>query len=268
MYESHWGLRESPFGGGAGARFFFAGPSHEEALARLHFLIEQGRRVGLLLGPAGSGKSLALAVFAAELRRKGWPVAMVNLFGIDSAEFLASFASELGINRSPAASRAVLWRAIGDRLAEFRFQQLPVVALLDDADTASAEVLSQTVRLTQQSPTREDRFAVVLAGQPLRAGRLGARLLELAELRIDLEPWEEQQTAEYLRSSLEKAGRETSVFEPAAVDRIQALSGGLPRRVSQLAELALVAGAGRNLAQIDADVVEAAYQELGAIEVG
>ena len=37
----------------------------------------------------------------------------------------------------------------------------------------------------------------------------------------------------------------------------------MPRRVSQLAELALVAGGASNLAQIDAQVVESAYQELG-----
>jgi type II secretory pathway predicted ATPase ExeA len=47
------------------------------------------------------------------------------------------------------------------------------------------------------------------------------------------------------------------------VDRLHELAHGIPRRVSQLADLALLAGAGRNLDQIDAEVVETVYQELG-----
>ena len=58
MYQSHWGLRESPFRDGPDPQSFYQSPTHEEALARLHFLVEQHRRLGLLLGPEGSGKSL------------------------------------------------------------------------------------------------------------------------------------------------------------------------------------------------------------------
>ena len=75
MYQSHWGLRESPFRNCLDPQSFYQSPTHEEALARLHFLVEQHRRLGLLLGPAGSGKSLLLEVFAAATRRRGrrWP---------------------------------------------------------------------------------------------------------------------------------------------------------------------------------------------------
>ena len=66
MYASHWGLRESPFRNCLDPHCFYQSPTHEEALARLHFLVEQHRRLGLLLGPDGSGKSLLLEVFAAQ----------------------------------------------------------------------------------------------------------------------------------------------------------------------------------------------------------
>ena len=71
MYASHWGLQESPFRNYTNPQRFYQSPTHEEALARLHFLVEEHRRLGLLLGPGGSGKSFLLEVFAAQLRRGG-----------------------------------------------------------------------------------------------------------------------------------------------------------------------------------------------------
>ena len=65
MYQAHWGLQESPFRGLLDPKFFYQSPTHEEALARLQFLVDQQRRLGLLVGPPGSGKSLLLEVFAA-----------------------------------------------------------------------------------------------------------------------------------------------------------------------------------------------------------
>ena len=43
------------------------------------------------------------------------------------------------------------------------------------------------------------------------------------------------------------------------------LTGGIPRRVKQLADLALLAGAGRNLVQIEPDTIDSVYHELGVV---
>ena len=87
----------------------------------------------------------------------------------------------------------------------------------------------------------------------------------LAELRIDLEPWQRADTEQYVKTLLSQAGRQSPVFAQPAVDRLHELAHGIPRRVSQLADLALLAGAGQNLEQIDAGVVEEVYQELGVV---
>ena len=76
MYESHWGLRESPFRGLADPRYFYCSPTHDEALARLSFLVENHRRLGLLLGVPGNGKTLLLNVFGRQLRASGCQVAV------------------------------------------------------------------------------------------------------------------------------------------------------------------------------------------------
>ena len=267
MYQSHWGLRESPFRTCLDRQFFYQSPTHEEALARLHFLVEQRRRLGLLMGPDGSGKSFVIEVFTAQLRRRGRPVAKVNLLGIEPAEMLWLVALELGMNPAPTASMAALWRLVTDRLLEYRYQQLDTAILFDDADQASRAVLSQVLRLAQHDCAPEARLTLVLAGQQTQMARVGDRLLGLTELRIDIEPWEQADTANYLKASLAQAGCQSAVFAEPALARLQELSHGIPRRVNQLADLALLAGAGQDVEQIGAELVDSVYHELGVAQV-
>jgi len=266
MYQSHWGLQETPFRSCLDPRLFYHSPTHEEALARLHFLVKERRRVGLLMGVSGSGKSLLLEVFAEQLRQSGLPVAKVNLLGLEPAEMLCLLGTGLELNLDPSRTVARLWRSVSDRLIEYRYEQLDTIILLDDADRAAAPVLDLATRLAQHDHSPAARLTIVLAGQRERMSRIGDRLLELAELRIDLDPWERADTEAFLSSSLAQAGRQSSVFADPAVARLHELSRGIPRRVSRLADLALVAAAGEELQQIDAEVVESVFHELSVIE--
>ncbi len=265
MYHAHWGLRQSPYSERPDPARFYHSPVHREALARLHFLVDEHRRIGLLLGGAGTGKSLLCQVFASHMSRAACPVAVVDLLGIGPREMLWEIAAQWGLNPRPDAKLFELGRQLSDRLCECRLLRLSAVALLDNADQATPEVLQHVLRLAVCDPAPESRFTTVLTACPSRVLVLGERLLELAALRIDLEPWEEADTLEFLTHMLRQAGGRAEAFDRQAMQRLHALSQGIPRRVSQLADLALLAGAGEQLPQIDCETVESVYHELGVI---
>jgi len=267
MYQAHWGLDQSPFQTRLDPRFFYQSPTHDEALARLYFLVEQGRRLGLLMGAQGSGKSLLLEVFADQMRKSGSPVARLSLLGVDAAEFLWALAGELGLHPDRDLPLHALWRLLIDRIVEYRYQQMKTIILLDDADRAAPEVLTQVARLAQVDLSTDSQLTIVVAGRPEKIGRLGDSLLERAELRIDLDLWQPGDTEDFVRTSLAQAGRREPVFAPSAITRLHELAQGIPRRISQLADLALLAGAGQNLDRIDVETVESVYHELGVIQV-
>lgn len=265
MVYSYWGLQSSPFASGLDARGFYQSANHEEVLARLHFLVDQQKRVGMLLGESGVGKSQVLDVFARQKRSPTRQVVALSLLGSTPDEFLWQLATRLGRDVSIRDSQFQLWRNLSDQFAENRYQKLATVLLLDDADEATGEVLQQVARVAQIDPSLSARLTIVLAGQGVRISRFGRRLLELAELRIDLEPWSEQDTLAYLRWALTQAGCTKPLFTPDAMRQIHAFSGGIPRRVKQLADMALVAGAGSELETIDVEVIEGVFGELGVI---
>ncbi len=268
MHLGYWRLREEPFSRGLDPRAYVPSSTHEEALARLNYIVESQRRLGLLLGSPGSGKSFVLSVLARQLRGAPGQVVRLSLQGLSPQEFLWALAARLGLYPETTSTCFQLWRQLGDRLAENRFQRLPTVFLLDDADLASQQTLEQVERLARIEPTSPNYVAIVVAGQQHQAAHLGRQLLELAELRIDLAAWDLGDTELYVQTSLARAGQNPNypVFRPEALLRLHELSGGAVRRVTLLAELALLAAAGGKLPQVDAHTIDAVYDELGVMD--
>jgi type II secretory pathway predicted ATPase ExeA len=180
---------------------------------------------------------------------------------------LWSLAAQFGRNLDRCDSTPALWRALSDRLAAFRYQQVDAVVLVDDADRAANSVVPHLIRLAKLEPSPQPRLTLILAGDRLTIGRLGDTLLGLSELRIDLETWQPDDIAGYLDRSLQRVGGSAKMFDGPAIARLCELSQGIPRQVRLLADLSLVAGAGRHLQSIDADVVESVYHELATVEL-
>lgn len=257
MYQAYWGFQRSPFSDESARQSLASSPVHAEALARLDFLLESRNRLGLLLGPAGSGKSLVLAELARRAARSGATVAAVPAAAADARQLLAHLATGLAL--SEASTPDGTWRSIADRLEELRLEGVWAVVLLDDLDRAAGEAHAVVERLLAIG---DAPLTVVATVRPETSTNLGRRLLDQAALRIDLAPWSEDETRTYLNASLAQAGRQEPAFDDSAVRRLFELSGGAPRRVNQLAQLALLAGAGQNLLQVDAETIEAVEEEL------
>lgn len=262
MYLSHWGLTDSPFSKDRDAHLFYQGLPQEEALARLHFLVDRGRRLGLLCGPLGCGKSLLLDVFAGQLRRGGRKVVVTSALGRTSRELLWEVASRFGVMPSHDAEMMTLWRAIADHVAENRWQQVDTVLLIDDVEEIGADMVTTLVRLVEIDPTPNARWTVLLVTDTVGFQRLGERLLDQIALRIDLTPWQPQDTIDYVQHALAAAGGRPAIVADDALTTLHDLSAGVPRHVNRLIDLALVAGAGVQLDQLDATTIQSAAEEL------
>lgn len=263
MYHAHWGLQLSPFGNST-ALAGTTPPGCDEALARLQYLVDQRGRVGLLLGSAGTGKTTLLRRFCDLSRRQGLVASLVGGRGCDERSLLNQLMRDWQVTVTGTPSNAGLWDLLADRLIELRYEQTACLVALDDADLAPSAVRAQFERLAHLAATSQTQLTLLLAGTPEGVGHLGPDWLDQIELRIDLAPWSEDETAEHVAQCLVRSGSEHPIFTDDAISALHELSGGIPRKVDQIAQLALLAGAGQELEEIDAETLTDAYQELGA----
>ena len=260
--QNHWTWNEAPFSTKLDPRRFYPGSTQEEALSRIHFLVDNQRRLGILSGPAGCGKSMIFEVCAKQLRQQNRIVAIQNLVGVQADEFLWRLGVGLGTNPHIRATPRQLWRLIDDQIRASRYQRVNNVLMFDDVEDAETDVLTMLARLAQADASDDSRLTLILACEEARTHLLGHRLRQLCDLLIEVEPWSVEETAEFLRNSLKAAACDPDIFSNGAERRLHELTEGVPRRVQQLAQLSLVAAAAEDLESIDVETLDAVHDEL------
>src|SRR3954471_16535930 len=175
----HWGLEHWPFCSTPGVGQFYPTAGHNEALARIEYLVDGRRRLGALLGDTGVGKSLVLRVAAAQLAKAGRAVVLVDALGASSREFLWQVACGLGTTPREDADVPWLWRQIADRIVENRVRLADTVLLVDDAGQACPDLVMQFLRLARLEMTPAARWTIVLAAEPVQSGRWNESLRNL-----------------------------------------------------------------------------------------
>jgi type II secretory pathway predicted ATPase ExeA len=258
----HWGLTHAPFRGMPAVNRFYPTSSLTEALARIDYLVEGRRRVGLLTGDSGVGKSLTLKAAARQLERQGHSVVLLDATAVSPRELIWQVACGLGAAPGDDSDVTRLWRLVSDRVVENRIQQKHTVLLIDEAGHAGPDVLAHCIRLARLDPSSASRWTMVLATQLQQATRWSSTLRDLVDLRIELLPWTAEDTIGYVQMSLLEAGRMEPVFDDDALAVLNNLAQGVARDVARLADFALLAGAAARRPTVDAITVETAHEEI------
>ena len=262
MYERYWGLNESPFQNQIDGRWFFDSPVHEEALARLLFLIEQRRRFGLLLGTAGTGKSLLLDVLTSQVQRTQRQIAVVDLLGLGDHEMLWQLAVALNLAPDETDSMLRLWRSVYDHLRSLQLSRLQTVLVFDHLERADNTCIPMLERLLHLDGGKSCWTTFVVASRTADVSRFANLVANLSDLRVELSPLDRQETEWHLTELLKRGGANQSIFDQSAIDCVFEQTRGLPRDINRLCDLALIAAMAEGRDMVDADVVNSAVAEM------
>ena len=262
MYESYWGLSAAPFSNRLSTKWFHESENHEEALARLFYLIEQKRGFGLLSGSAGTGKSLTLKVLCKQVQRSQRHVAYTNLLGVDAQEMLWNLALALGLAPSESESRWNLWRKITDQMHSLQMTGTQTIFLFDHFERADPTCLSLLERLFCTAAEACSLSTFITAVRTKELPRLSGILSELADLRVELAPLQLDETDEFITDMLKQAGSDRQIFTNDATLQIHAHTQGCPRLINRLCELSMIAGMAADKDKIDGALVNSVSSSL------
>ena len=259
MYEEYWNLHSTPFDSNDGNRWYYESNAHEEAAARMHFLVERRRPCGILTGPSGTGKTTLLANIGDQLRRTQRHVALIDLYGMTGEDLLWQVVDCLHLAPPANLQPFLLWRRIRDHLHGQARAEHQTVILVDHCDAGDATCLAALAQLLRIGDETGRWLSLLIAAN--HTENL-SRLTTWTDLRIDLSPINSHETAFYIHESLRRAGAEREVFEPPALDAVFAISGGTLRNINRVCELSLLAGMADRRTTIDAVTVIAAAENL------
>jgi type II secretory pathway predicted ATPase ExeA len=268
MYERYWDLACRPFESHFSPPFFFHSETHESALLKLRYAVENRLGVGVLCGGIGVGKSTVAAALSQELSAACGPVVPVLFPQMPAAEFLAYLASKLGGNDVAADLRTGMDRTlqrIESLLRGFAHNGRRPTIVIDEAHLIDNVRVWECLQLLLNFQHDADcDFSLILVGGLSLMGRL-ERTPELND-RVGvfgvLEPLSRTETIRYINHRMAVAGAKREIFQRGALDAICERSGGIPRRINRLADLALVVGYADELTEIGAVEIDAVAEEL------
>ena len=273
MYCDYWALSEPPFESDGSLDRWAATPEASDARLKLRYLHEHTKGGGVLVGASGVGKSMLLRRFAADIRQADGddrrPIVHLVYPRLAPCELVAQLAVRLGADPATADSQTVgldrLLDLLAERLRDAAAADRAAIIVVDDAHTIDEPDVWRTLRLLMNfRESAETAFTLVLAGQNELLGRLREHpeLLARLPVRVALPTLMPASVGQYLRERLSSCGGDEAVFEPEAVATLADLSGGVPRRLNELADLTLLVGLADRLESIAAADVTAAREEL------
>ena len=231
-FLGHFQLSHDPFAPRVpGFKFFPA--QRKPVLGQLHHLARYSQLLLVVTGPQGSGKTLLRQALVASTNKQSVQSVVVSARGAgDAAGVLRQVAQALNVAQAEIG-------AVLDQIVQLALTGQEVYLLVDDAEQLDESALEALLALAAGAP--EGRPHVFLFGESSLIADLEQLNLEEERFHvIELAPYTEEETREYLAQRLEGAGRGIELFTADQISEIHESSDGWPGNINQVARDALI----------------------------
>ncbi|MCM8771170.1 MAG: AAA family ATPase [Candidatus Omnitrophica bacterium] len=270
MYERYWNLKEKPFENTPDPRFIYLSPQHEEALSRLIYAIREQKGAVLLTGEYGSGKTLLSRVLLDELSGDHYKVAFVLNPKLSPEDLLKEIIYQFGLDVAGLSSKTDLLHKLNAILLANKQAGKNSVVLIDEAQAIPEGSGFEELRLLLNFQLN-DRFllTLILMGQPELKQKINAlpQLRQRISVAYHLTALPKKETKLYVKHRLGVAGCNIEVFSNSAFGEIYRFSGGIPRRINNLCDIALLVGSSKRLYKITKRTIKDVAMDLGEVPI-
>jgi general secretion pathway protein A len=274
MYEEFYGFVQPPFTLAPDPRFLYRSESHDEAIKSLLQAIRRREGFIVLAGDIGTGKTTLCRALLEQLDQTTFTSLVLNPF-LSVEELLREVLLDFGvISRDAVRSGRIMSASTHElisTLQEFLLSLIAIggsgVLIVDEAQHLTPQVLEQIRVISNLETNQSKLLQIVLVGQlnlldVLRDAQM-RQLDQRISLRALLKPLTREEVNAYISHRLSVAsGTRTPTFEPGAVDRVHAYSGGVPRVINLLCDRALMVGAESQATTIPPDAIDTAATRL------
>jgi general secretion pathway protein A len=275
MYEQYYGFVQPPFTLTPDPRFLYRSESHEEAITLLRQAIRRKEGFIVLTGDIGTGKTTTCRALLEQLDANVFTSLILNPF-LSVEELLREVLLDFGVvsregvrsGRISTASKHELISTLHDFLLSLMAIHGSAVLIIDEAQHLSPQILEQ-IRIISNLETNESKLLqIVLVGQLNLLEVLAAAEMRQLDQRISiraaLKPLNRLEVEAYIAHRLWVARGSTAVtFEPTALDRVHAYTGGVPRIINLLCDRSLMQSAQMRINRVTPAIIDEAAAGMG-----
>ena len=265
MYEDFYGLKERPFTLVPDPDYLFLGSQHKLARAYLEYGIKERMGFVVLTGEVGTGKTTLIKSLLRE-KEAGLRLGVLYQTSVEAEDLLDLLLKEFQIRGHFGGSRAARLGAFNQFLLSSHARGEHVVLVVDEAQNLGPKALEELRLLSNLQTDKEPLLQVILVGQPgLRERLRHPALRQLAQrvaIHYHLRPLDQDETKEYIRFRLARAGG-SGIFTTSALDKLYEYTQGVPRRINAWCDLALVAGFAEGRHEIDGEFIDLVISAQG-----
>lgn len=265
MYEVYWGLTEKPFENTADPRFLYYSHQHEEAFTRITYAIQEQKGLAVLTGVFGCGKTVIAQAVLLSLSKGKYETAFVINPQLSHVELLREVLYGLGLKDNLPTQKTDILHFLNEILHNNVDNGKQTVVIIDEAHLIEDRLIFEELRLLLNFQYKNKfLLTLILLGQPELREKLNniKQLAQRIAIRYHLSGLNEIETVEYIHHRLKVAGSQKKIFDDKALKVIYELSGGIPRRINQICDMALLSGFVPQLEMIDERTILESVKDL------
>lgn len=270
-YLAYWGIKSVPFSLSPEPDMLFLSKQHHECLLRLRYAFHSDKGGALLVSEdAGAGKTSIIYRLMKDLHKevdKKIRFALLSHPNLTPNQLIQEICRQIGVAR-PSRSRYENLNQLREKLIALREEDARCLVIVDEG-----QILCQYPDTLEElrillNFCLEGRFLLtfLLAGQKKLEDTMRSRpeFWQRLPVRFFLGNLDLHDTAGLIMHRLQQAGYtgEKKIFEEAAVNFIYRYTGGCPRLICSLCDLALLIGYTMRRQSLDAIVVQQAQNDM------
>ncbi|WP_147114340.1 ExeA family protein [Tateyamaria sp. syn59] len=259
LYLQHFQFRERPFALLPDPDFIYWSKGHTRAFSVLEYGLITQAPITVLTGEVGAGKTTLLQALIAQIDGDVVVGLISNAQG-GRGELLRWVLNAFDQQAEPTADYVALHQQFVDFVIGQYAAGHSVLLIIDEAQNLSSETLEELRMLTNVNSGKDELLQLVLLGQPeLREMISQPELRQFAQrvsVSYHLEPMDRCTTGSYVQSRLQHVGGSGEEFTEEAVTLIHQISGGIPREINKMCDLALVYAVSADKSVVDGALIE------------
>ncbi len=242
MYEGFFGFHKRPFAAVPQTDLYYPAKAIEAARQTLFRCVQRTEGPCLVIGPAGTGKTLLCELLLEQFKDE---LAVVLLSsgglttrrGLWQAILFALGQPYRGMDEGELRLSLIDYLTLGEHCPH------GMLLLVDEAHTLPSRLLEEVRTMTNLVVAGQPQVRLVLVGAPVLEERLASPKLESFSQRLAarcyLEALNRTETQAYIHAAIHRAGGTEQVFPAEACDTVAEATNGVPRLINQLCDHAL-----------------------------